>query len=68
MLCLSRRREERLNIYQSTPEGERRLLGSLLVLHASHGTARLGFELAGDVLIVREEIDDAKPRLAEAKA
>jgi hypothetical protein len=57
--------EERLNIYQTSPEGKR-LLGSLLVLHASHGSTRLGFELSSDVVIVREEIDDAKPRVTEA--
>ena len=57
MLCLSRQREEKVLLYQSTPEGPR-LLGSVMVLHASYGSARLGFEFGEDVKIVREEIDE----------
>ena len=57
MLVITRKKEEVLKLYQSTPEGPR-LLGSVMVLHASYGSARLGFEFKKDVKIVREEIDE----------
>jgi hypothetical protein len=67
MLCLTRHKEERTNLYQPMPDGTKRLLGSVMVLHAAFGKARLGFELAEDVEIVRDEIDGHDEPLCEGK-
>lgn len=62
---ITRHREERTNIYQPLPGGGKRLLGSVMVLHAAGGKARLGFEMASDIAIVRDEIDDNGPQKNE---
>jgi hypothetical protein len=52
MLVLSVRKEGHVDLYIG--EGAERVhLGSVKVLHASHGTARLGFEIDKTVTAIR---------------
>lgn len=63
MLCISRGKEEQINLYLETAAGPR-LLGSIKHLGScSNRQIRLGFEMSLDVLIARDEVDVIKQEL-----
>lgn len=60
MLCISRGKEDQVNLYLVTPNGPRPLGCIKHLGRASDHQIRLGFDMAPDVLIARDEIDNLK--------
>ncbi len=64
MLVLTRDTDQKVNLYLTTPHGQK-LLGSVMLVKVRRGgKVRLGFEFGDEVQVLREEV--GPPRKPEA--
>lgn len=67
MLVLGQKVDRRVNLYKKTPKGPR-FLGSVVLLETRGKWTRIGYDLASEIIVHRDETDPLKQQKEQPAA